>query len=122
MSRRDCEVAESYMGTEKANVWEGNVRKEVEIPYQGPRVLFCIDGGTSARDIQEYSAVPVEDEVLLPCAIAFNVCSVIGISPGMLVVHLSQLESQREQQGSYQRGSWIEMGSDRASSKRYKKS
>eukprot|EP00658_Telonema_sp_P-2_P023673 TRINITY_DN19491_c0_g1_i1.p1 TRINITY_DN19491_c0_g1~~TRINITY_DN19491_c0_g1_i1.p1 ORF type:complete len:217 (+),score=48.50 TRINITY_DN19491_c0_g1_i1:133-783(+) len=111
---RNAEVAESYFGTEKATVWQeqetvGPVPLEIDMPFQGPRILFAIDGGSSARDIQEYSAVAAEDEVLLPCALGFKVKSVIGISSGMLVVHLAQLQSQKEQQGSFERGTWKRM-------------
>lgn len=64
-----AEVAEDYMGTEKAVVWIKQGRggektpAEVDIPYQGSRVLFAIDGGSSARNVTEYSAEPQEDEV-----------------------------------------------------------
>jgi hypothetical protein len=37
--------------------------------------------------------------VLLPCATAFRIKSVIGIQTGMLVVHMEQKAEQREAQG-----------------------
>ena len=36
----------------------------------GPRVLFEI-GSSAARDVQAYSALPDEDELLMPCGIGF---------------------------------------------------
>jgi hypothetical protein len=37
------------------------------------RVIFTIDGGSSARDVKRYSDYPREDELMLPCGTAFEV-------------------------------------------------
>ena len=37
------------------------------------RVIFTIDGGSSARDIRRYSHFAGEDELTLPCCTAFEV-------------------------------------------------
>jgi hypothetical protein len=60
----------------------------------GPRVIFTVDGGSSARDVRDYSGfqegtrVP-EDERLLPCGTAFVVktAEIIG---DVLMVSLRQ--------------------------------
>eukprot|EP01046_Picozoa_sp_COSAG06_P034835 COSAG06_NODE_3685_length_5014_cov_4.732452_2_plen_728_part_00 len=61
----------------------------------GPRVIFTVDGGSSARDVRRYSgfqegvAVP-EDERLLPCGTAFVVKTVDLMGEGLLMVSLRQ--------------------------------
>lgn len=64
-------------------------------------ILYAIDGGSTARNVERYTARPEEKEVLLPCATAFRIKSVIGMDSGMLVVHMEQRMEQREQQGGY---------------------
>ena len=86
----DAEVAETDYFTTKSE----------PDPEAGRRLLYAINGGSSARDIQRYSAVPTDAEVLLPCAIGFKVKSVVGSDGGLLVMHLAQIASQKEQQGA----------------------
>eukprot|EP01045_Picozoa_sp_COSAG04_P026174 COSAG04_NODE_3581_length_2692_cov_17.709603_2_plen_443_part_01 len=63
----------------------------------GPRVIFTVDGGSSARDVRRYShfqaghAVP-EDERLLPCGTAFQVKTVGSPAPHLLLVGLKQTD------------------------------
>ena len=38
----------------------------------GVRVLYTIEGGSSARNMRNYSAFPEEDEVLMPFGAAFT--------------------------------------------------
>ena len=61
----------------------------------GPRIIFTVDGGSSARDVRRYSgfqegvAVP-EDERLLPCGTAFVVKTADLMGEGLLMVSLRQ--------------------------------
>lgn len=98
----DAQAAEGYLGREEATLWEKDgTSKSIEIPFQGARILYTIDGGSSARDVKEYSAVPEDNESLFCCATAFTIKSVIGINSGMLVVHMKQGDKQNsEQSGS----------------------
>ena len=62
----------------------------------GPRVIYTIDSGSSARDVRRYSsfqegAIP-EDERLLPCLAAFRVKTVGSPAPDLLLVGLKQDE------------------------------
>ena len=63
---------------------------------QGSRVIFTLDGGSSARDVRRYShfqegyAVP-EDERLLPCGTAFHIKSA-DIIGEVLMVSLRQTD------------------------------
>jgi hypothetical protein len=56
-----------------ANVWwafssTSTSRTQAEIIHgrEGERVLFIVRSG-SARDVRRYSAIPAEDELLMPC-------------------------------------------------------
>jgi hypothetical protein len=56
-----------------ANVWwafssTSTSRTQAEIFHgrEGERVLFIVRSG-SARDVRRYSAIPAEDELLMPC-------------------------------------------------------
>ena len=96
----DAQAAEGYLGREEATLWEKDgTSKSIEIPFQGARILYTIDGGSSARDVKEYSAVPEDNESLFCCATAFTIKSVIGINSGMLVVHMKQGGKQNSEQG-----------------------
>ena len=54
---QDAQAAEGYFSTEEATLWEKDgTSKPIEIPFQGARILYTIDGGSSARDVKEYSA------------------------------------------------------------------
>eukprot|EP01043_Picozoa_sp_COSAG02_P013354 COSAG02_NODE_532_length_20668_cov_28.281832_16_plen_770_part_00 len=61
----------------------------------GPRVIFTVEPGSSARDVRRYShfqegqAVP-EDERLLPCGTAFVVKTADIVGEGLLMVGLRQ--------------------------------
>ena len=61
----------------------------------GPRVIFTVEPGSSARDVRRYShfqvghAVP-EDERLLPCGTAFVVMTADIVGEGLLMVGLRQ--------------------------------
>ena len=63
----------------------------------GPRVIFTVDAGSSARDVRRYScfqhgqAVP-EDERLLPCGTAFVVKTAEIVGDGLLMVGLRQTD------------------------------
>eukprot|EP01044_Picomonas_judraskeda_P008952 COSAG03_NODE_1059_length_4930_cov_437.439661_2_plen_509_part_00 len=63
----------------------------------GPRVIFTVDGGSSARDVRRYShfqlgfSVP-EDERLLPCGTAFLVKSADLVAENLLMVSLRQTD------------------------------
>ena len=70
---------------------------ETFLGQAGPRVIFTVDGGSSARDVRRYSAFqagqPVpEDERLLPCGTAFTVKSVGSPAPDLLMVTLQQTD------------------------------
>eukprot|EP01047_Picozoa_sp_COSAG01_P030534 COSAG01_NODE_2132_length_8354_cov_19.152271_2_plen_516_part_00 len=71
----------------------------------GPRVIFTVDGGSSARDVRRYSAfqagqaVP-EDERLLPCGTAFAVKTVGSPAPDLLLVGLRQTNDTLIQGGA----------------------
>ena len=97
---QDAQAAEGYFSTEEAMLWEKDgTSKPIEIPFQGARILYTIDGGSSARDVKKYSAVPADKELLFCCATAFTIKSVIGINSGMLVVHMKQGGKQNSEQG-----------------------
>ena len=96
----DAQAAEGYFKTEEATLWTKDGPSQlIKIPFQGARILYAIDGGSSARNVQKYSAVPADKEILLCCATAFTIKSVIGINSGMLVVHMKQGEEQKQEQG-----------------------
>ena len=57
------------------------------------RVVFIVDGGSSARDIREYSAYEAEDELLLPAGTAFEVRSASSPAEGLIHVSLVQTEA-----------------------------
>jgi hypothetical protein len=57
-----------------------------------PRVIYTIAGGSSARCVKRYSAVPTEDELLLPCGTAFSVETVGSPAPDLLMVSLKQAD------------------------------
>jgi cellobiose-specific phosphotransferase system component IIA len=56
----------------------------------GQRVLYTIEGGSSARDVRTYSAFQQEAEVLMPFGSAFTVVSAGRPAPGLLLVTLRQ--------------------------------
>jgi hypothetical protein len=60
----------------------------------GHRVLFQINGST-ARDVKAYSAIPKEDELLMPCGIGFvpTKVEVDATDPEKLTVSLEQTEA-----------------------------
>ena len=43
----------------------------------GTRVLYTIEGGSSARDVRRYSEFPAEAEVLMPFGSAFTVVTAL---------------------------------------------
>jgi hypothetical protein len=57
------------------------------------RVIFTIDGGSSARDVRRYSSYVQEDELLLPCGCAFVVKTACELASGQLLVSLVQSDS-----------------------------
>lgn len=65
---------------------------------KGFRVMYTIDGGSSALDIQRYSAVKADEEVLLPCGTGFYIKSVVGSNDGLIMVHLEEIEEMKEVQ------------------------
>jgi hypothetical protein len=56
------------------------------------RVLYTVEGGSSARDVRKYSAFPEEAEVLMPFGSAFTVVTASKPDPGgtLLLVTLRQ--------------------------------
>jgi hypothetical protein len=98
----DIEAAEGYWGEEQTELWQkSGTPKKISFPYQGPRILYVITGGSSARNVEMYSAVKNDKEVLLPCATVFTIKSVIGINSGMIVVRMEQKMEQKSAQGGY---------------------
>jgi hypothetical protein len=63
---------------------------ETFLGQAGPRVIFTLDPGSSARDVRRYSAFQLEDERLLPCGTAFVVKTVGNPAPDLLLVGLRQ--------------------------------
>ena len=61
---------------------------------EGHRVLFRI-ASSAARDVKAYSAIPKEDELLMPCGIGFapTDVQVNDADPQMLTVSLQQTEA-----------------------------
>ena len=59
----------------------------------GPRIIFSVDGGSSARDVKKYSDLPNEDELLLPCGTAFTVNTMNTIGEDLLMVSLKQTDT-----------------------------
>jgi hypothetical protein len=84
------------------DIWWGFSSTSTSLPavetflgQAGPRVIFTLDPGSSARDVRRYSAFqagqPVpEDERLLPCGTAFAVKTVGSPAPDLLLVGLRQ--------------------------------
>ena len=54
------------------------------------RVLYTIEGGSSARDVRRYSAYQEEAEVLMPFGSAFTVVTASAPAPNLLLVTLRQ--------------------------------
>ena len=54
------------------------------------RVIFTIDGGSSARDVKCYSDYVQEDELLMPCGSAFIVNTASSPAEGLLLVSVRQ--------------------------------
>ena len=54
----------------------------------GVRVLYTIEGGSSARDVRKYSEFQHEAEVLMPFGSAFTVVTASSPAPGLLLVTL----------------------------------
>jgi hypothetical protein len=72
---------------------------------QGPRVIFTVDGGSSARDVRRYSgfqegATVPEDERLLPCGTAFVVKTADLMGEDLLMVSLRQTDDVLIQGGA----------------------
>jgi hypothetical protein len=84
------------------DIWWGFSSTSTSLPavqsflgQAGPRVIFTLDPGSSARDVRRYSAFqagqPVpENERLLPCGTAFAVKTVGSPAPDLLLVGLRQ--------------------------------
>lgn len=58
----------------------------------GPRVIFTIDPGNSARDVRRYSTFVQEDELIMPCGSAFVVKTATSPAPGLLLVSIRQTD------------------------------
>ena len=54
------------------------------------RVLYTVEGGSSARDVRKYSAFQEEAEVLMPFGSAFTVVTASAPAPNLLLVTLRQ--------------------------------
>ena len=58
--------------------------------HVGVRVLYTIEGGSSARDVRRYSEFQHEAEVLMPFGCAFTVVTASSPAPDLLLVTLRQ--------------------------------
>eukprot|EP01043_Picozoa_sp_COSAG02_P015024 COSAG02_NODE_630_length_19310_cov_19.127271_11_plen_682_part_00 len=58
--------------------------------HDGVRVLYTIEGGSSARDVRRYSDFQHEAEVLMPFGSAFTVVTATTPAPNLLLVTLRQ--------------------------------
>ena len=58
---------------------------------EGVRVLYTIEGGSSARNVRKYSAFEGEDEVLMPFGAVFKVITASTPAPDLLLVTLRQM-------------------------------
>jgi len=56
----------------------------------GERVLYTVEGGSSARDVRRYSEFEKENEVLMPFGSAFTVVTALDTGNGMLIITLCQ--------------------------------
>ena len=56
----------------------------------GERVLYTVEGGSSALDVRRYSEFPQENEVLMPFGSAFTVVTALDAGSGMLLITLRQ--------------------------------
>ena len=54
------------------------------------RVIFVVEGGSSARDVRVYSHYQQEDELLLPCGAVFAVQTCSCPATKLLLVHVKQ--------------------------------
>jgi hypothetical protein len=55
------------------------------------RLIFVLDGGgSSAKDIRHYSQLPQENELLLPCGMAFEVKSATSPARNLIEVHVKE--------------------------------
>jgi len=57
------------------------------------KVIFTIDGGSSARDVKRYSAEPQEDELMLPCGTSFEVKTAASPTPNLLLVKVKETQA-----------------------------
>jgi hypothetical protein len=58
------------------------------------RLLYKVAGrGSQARDVQRYSAIPTEHELLMPCGTAFVLQKVEEASHGLVSVSMQQTEA-----------------------------
>eukprot|EP01047_Picozoa_sp_COSAG01_P076903 COSAG01_NODE_13662_length_1552_cov_1.197522_2_plen_415_part_01 len=105
-------VATGETATPEHEIWWGFSSTSTSLPavqtflgQAGPRVIFTVDGGSSARDVRNYSAfqagqaVP-EDERLLPCGTVFSVKTVGSPAPDLLLVGLRQTNDTLIQGGA----------------------
>ena len=54
------------------------------------RVMFTVEGGSSARDVRRYTSYAAEAEVLMPFGCAFTVVTASSPAPNLLLVTLRQ--------------------------------
>ena len=86
-------------GTGEPEVWWGfsscSTNQQPVMTFLGqdaavPRVLYTVEGGSSARDVRKYSAFQEEAEVLMPFGSAFTVVTASAPAPNLLLVTLRQ--------------------------------
>ena len=83
---------EAAAASGEAIIWWGfsststNLKAVNKFLGTGQRVIFTVDGGSSARDVRRYSDYVAEDELLMPCGTAFVVKTASAPAPGLLLV------------------------------------
>lgn len=86
-------------GSGKAEVWWGfsscSTNQQTVMTFLGQdpatvRVVYTVEGGSSARDVRKYSAYQEDAEVLMPFGSAFMIVTASTPAPNLLLVTLHQ--------------------------------
>lgn len=95
----ESSVAHPHGGSGEPIIWWGfsscSTNQQPVMNFLGTsastvRVLYTIEGGSSARDVRRYSQFQDEDEVLMPFGSAFTVVTASAPAPNLLLVTLRQ--------------------------------
>jgi hypothetical protein len=92
----DLAELEAMIASQEHQVWWGfsststNLQAANAFLGSAKRVIYTIDGGSSARDVKRCSDYVQEDERLMPCGSAFIVNTASSPAPNLLLVSVRQ--------------------------------